>query len=1103
MRKPAALTLFTARKRLTKHVTKHGEEIRKESAALARGDAQRVEVANARELAHLLDNLAPEQALAYGVTERLAARIGPRDHLRPGEISRTRDNFTWPAGPGVLFLDLDGKHDADDVPRLRALLAQAMPELEAAPQVWSRSSSGGIRDTATGEIHKGGLHCLILVADAQAIPTIGTQLYNALWLHGEGWHQLSRGENPAALERGLVDASVWQPERLDYAAAPVLGDGLERIGGSVIATFNDDAAPLDQATIKPLSDAQEAAVSAAKADSKAQALENVTRARRELLEALPPAEREPQRRRWLALDRQSLTPDARIILARGECITAAEILADPARFNGAKCFDPSDPDNGSANESQAVIYADAQGCRVWSFAHGGRLFRIEETPQDVPPEVVALPPEPARRDVVSACYRHRAAAVMGGLEAAAEEVGASLEFARVAWFGHLREQAAPLHAAAQPSETFDTFEEVADRFDVTGESLFTLAKLGTGKSRELGGRVVRQAQAEGRPVLTVTVLRALTWQNATIFDAAHYSDAEPLLAAAHTVSTTVHSLAHPKLDAFMQRLEDQKGVVVVDEAAAVAGLLFSSGGILDDRQRFEILRRLEHLAASGVSFLMLDGDATPTATVLADLLGCRVVECSEQHHPDPLAAVYPVQRLTDRVTDKAITATPCHANIVEALAKGERVVLATDSREQAERLHRVYAPMAARGALCIHGGNADEPEQAAFRENPNEQAERFQLVTYSPALSVGVSVTSVAAHVFAFASAGTLDAAQLWQLARRYRRPLLGMVRFIVEPHLCRPQRQPLGLRGIMADITGHARTLDALSPAPEPELRGMVADHWQRNLYQANPLHALVGHLANIGIETRLAYSGDASGKDARKQAREAVRAARVERVASAEALEELEADRFERQARAVEADQARLERHRIEQGLALGADDLEPDGKLPAPLVEAALYDNLLTRVRRLSWLQAAAQGADLEAATDRPESFAYMKHTNAQAKVMGELLDALRDDSGAITVTASKARAVADAFRARIRVAYSDIPKPPPRKGRPERFARWARDLLTGWGLECIGKQRPDEYGERLYTYAEAAEITRYSERLAGHYLAKCGSAAKRRKPAWLSG
>lgn len=1077
------LTLFDAQKRLTKRMTKVGGQISKESAALSRAKAQRVEVANARELAHLLDNLESTQALAYGVTERLSAAIGPRDYLGPGEISRSRENFAWPQGAGVLFLDLDGNHDTDDVPRLREILATAMPELADAPQVWTRSASGGIRDTETGEVHQGGLHAYMLVADAAAIPRIGRQVYDALWLAGWGYYMLSAAAS--VLDRCLIDEAVFQPERLDYAAAPELGEGLERVGGTVVAVHNDDAEPLNPARIAPMSDNEMARLAVVKRDARMAIKPDMERERRAVLDSLPAEKRESRRLQYLAADRGELCGDAVLYFSDGSTACASDILGNVSTYAGKRLADPLEP--GYAGGDNRIAMVTDSGA-IYSHAHGGRLFRIVEAPQEAPEGVVALDPEPDTRDIVAACYRARASAVQGGVEVAADEVGASRAYAASVWNRHLAEQASPLHAATQPVETFDTFNEVANAFSA-GQSLFTLAKLGTGKSRELGGRAVCAAQADGRPVLAVTVLRALTWQNASTFDAEHYSDHAEILSASNTVSTTVHSMGSSKLDGFIDRLAEQKGVVVIDEAAAVSELLFTAGGILDDRQRYEILRRLEQLVAAGVKFLMLDGDATPCASVLADTLGCRVVKCTEQHYADPLAAVYPVQRQEDAETGKKVSATPCHANIVEALQRGERVVLATDSREQADRLHATYAPMATGGALCLHSGNADETEQVEFRANPNAQAERWQLVTYSPALSVGVSIAAVEAHVFAFVSAGTLDAAGLWQLARRYRRPALGMVRFIVEPHLCRPMRQRLGLREINRDISGHANGLGGLGSMPE--LRGMIAATWQRNLYDANPLHALIGHLTNIGIETVLAYSSDDSGKDARKLARDTVRHARIERAATAAQLEGDEVMTFERHARAVQEDQDRLERFRIEQGLALGSEDMDGKGNLPRHLVEAALYERLLTRVRRQSWGQIAAQGGNLDDKAQAP-GFAYMKHKNAQARLMLDLVDALRDESGAITVTASKARTVADTFRRRCHVAYGDVPKPPAKKSKAERFARWLRDLLAGWGYECVGREQlreGEERGARVYTYSVDPEIGRYSERLASRHLGSC--------------
>lgn len=1103
-------TLFNSRDPLTKRIFKRDDgSFGKESASLARGTAQRIDVTGAQGLAHFLDHLSPTQAVAYGVTERLSASIGPRNYLRPGEISRSRDNFAWPTGAGVLFLDFDGKHDADSIPSLRQALAGAMPELDQAPQVWTRSSSAAIVDPTTGKTSQGGLHCYVIVGDASAIPTIGRQLYDALWMTGHGYHELSQSDNPAALERCLVDASVWQPERLDYAAAPLVEAPLSRTAPTVIKVVNDDAASLDPARIKTLSDEQQAAVNAAKRDSKAKALASVRKARAALLDALPADQREPQRRRWLSLDRQMLTPDAPIILGSGQTITAADILANPALYNGQHCRDPQDPFNDNGNDSQGLIFADEKGCRIFSLAHGGRTFRItSEAPQEAQqaaPETLALAPEPDTRDIISACYRHRATATANGLESAASEVGATLDYAVQVWMNHIKHNAQPLHSDARPTQTLDHFADVADVFSASRESLFTLAKLGSGKTKHLGGQVVEQAQAEGRPVLTVTVLRALTWANADIFSASHYSDSALTLDASHTVSTTLHSLNNPKLAGFLERIEYERGVIVIDEAAAVAGLLFSrdsDGGILGSRQRHEIISTLTRLAGAGVQTLMLDGDGTPCARVLAELMGCRVVACTEQKHPDPVVAVYP--ELIVEHDGKNTASTPCHGEIIRLLQAGERVVLPTDSREQAERLHALYAPMANGGALCIHGSNADGKEQAAFRADPNGQAKRWQLIIYSPALSVGVSVTSTTPHIFVFARAGSLDAAGLWQLARRFRAAAGGLVRFVVGANLCRPQRQRIGLKDIQGDIAHHAHALDLLNNAPE--LRGMVAAEWQRNLYDANPLHALIGHLGNIGVVTTMAYSNDANGVDDRKLAREAVRNARIERIAAADHMGELEAAQFERNARAVPEDQAKLERNRIEQALALTHDDCEDDGSLPTSLVEEALYDNLVKRTRRLSLLLASAQGADLEANDDPAPGFAYLKHKNAQAQLMLDILKALETDDGEIIVTAAKARNVADAFRRRIHVAYGDISKPPSKKASNQSFTRWARDLLHGWGLlSGKGEQtwtRDGERGARAYTYQVDDRVATFATRLSVSHLAKSDCSVERLKPAWLS-
>ncbi|WP_344840363.1 hypothetical protein, partial [Actinocorallia longicatena] len=176
---------------------------------------------------------------------------------------------------------------------------------------------------------------------------------------------------------------------------------------------------------------------------------------------------------------QTLTPDAPIILGNGHTVTAGDILANPAQYNGKHCRDPQDPFNDNGNDSQGLIYAHEKGCRIFSLAHGGRTFRIAaEAPQEAQqaaPETLALALEPDTRDIISACYRHRATATANGLEAAASEVGATLDYAAQVWLNHIKHNAQPLHSDARPTQTFDLFADVAGLFSASRKSLFTLA----------------------------------------------------------------------------------------------------------------------------------------------------------------------------------------------------------------------------------------------------------------------------------------------------------------------------------------------------------------------------------------------------------------------------------------------------------------------------------------------------------------------------------------------------------------------------------------------------------------------------------------------------
>ena len=84
--------------------------------------------------------------------------------------------------------------------------------------LWRPSSSSYLYRGRT-ELHGlRGQRIYIAVARASDIPLLGQLLYERLWALGYGYVVVSASGQ--LLDRTLLDASVWQPERLDFAAGP-------------------------------------------------------------------------------------------------------------------------------------------------------------------------------------------------------------------------------------------------------------------------------------------------------------------------------------------------------------------------------------------------------------------------------------------------------------------------------------------------------------------------------------------------------------------------------------------------------------------------------------------------------------------------------------------------------------------------------------------------------------------------------------------------------------------------------------------------------------------------------------------------------------------
>lgn len=376
-----------------------GALIRECGGLLVEGEARIATVSSLSDLGALLEELGPAQALTFGVPRGSNRKIMSRATLARrgspnGVTTRTRDQFDWPKGGGILMLDHDPGDRALSRDDLVGIIRGAAPGLQDAAMLWWPSASSHICDGTTDEDLTGlrGQRLYLLVADAADIPRAGAALVDRLWVAGRGHIVVSAAG--AALERCPIDASVWQPERLDFAAGAVCHDGLVQrrgspilIPGSEVPVDTRDALPDDPVVIK--------AANTARRRARAEAREAMVAARDAFVEArieamLSPDERsnedaQEKARGMLrrALDRQVLSGaflvEVEVSPGIFEDTTVEHILENRTAFHGRLTRDPLEPDYDGGRAVGKLFLLDARPI-LFSFARHGRSFRLVLTP---------------------------------------------------------------------------------------------------------------------------------------------------------------------------------------------------------------------------------------------------------------------------------------------------------------------------------------------------------------------------------------------------------------------------------------------------------------------------------------------------------------------------------------------------------------------------------------------------------------------------------------------------------------------------------------------------------------------------------------------------
>ena len=286
-------------------LTEDGALKKTSSADMSEGKSELITCRDLIEFNDHLAGMSGSQALAYGVAPgHPIAPIKAAGKLNPGDIARTQEYFQFANGPGIMMLDHD--NTADGVPidpdDLREQLIRAVPELADAPMMWRPSASSGIVNAATGEVLNGikGQRIYIPVKDASLIPVAGKALITLLWAAGIGWIEVSKSGQ--ALKRTLLDGSVWQSNRLDFAGRPELSADLVRTP-PMSCFYGDPAALFDLDRIRVGADTMRKS-QAAQTVAKRDATTALAEARTSYIEATAP---EMAKRRGISEDMARVT----------------------------------------------------------------------------------------------------------------------------------------------------------------------------------------------------------------------------------------------------------------------------------------------------------------------------------------------------------------------------------------------------------------------------------------------------------------------------------------------------------------------------------------------------------------------------------------------------------------------------------------------------------------------------------------------------------------------------------------------------------------------------------------------------------------------------
>jgi hypothetical protein len=396
---PATFTVVTSSipEVLTKRASLGDGKLHTEGGGqLVSGTAETAEVHSLSEFAQTLTHLTPAQALIYGLPEtapvQLTTEADWEKRGKPeGVIARTKEAFSWSEGPAIMMLDYDPEDGSQPLSRdeLVAAMIKAVPGLAEAELLHWPSASSWIRNTTTGEwmSELRGQRIYLMVAKGSDIPRAGRVLIDRLWKAGHGHFMVSGAGS--LLERSLVDGSVWQSNRMDFAAGaicegPLVQDRGEPTlipGRQKIVDAQKALPDLSPQEVKFVQHWKEEAKDAMKDEAASVRDAWLERQARQIAgpDADPATLEAAKEHATKALETRVLT--GKFILevkldGRIKQVSVEDILDAPERYDGALTRDPLEPEYRGGRIVGKLFLSGARKT-LHSFAHGATTYFLE------------------------------------------------------------------------------------------------------------------------------------------------------------------------------------------------------------------------------------------------------------------------------------------------------------------------------------------------------------------------------------------------------------------------------------------------------------------------------------------------------------------------------------------------------------------------------------------------------------------------------------------------------------------------------------------------------------------------------------------------------